>query len=58
LAGDADTIVALATPAGVGGIGVIRLSGPRARGLAETIAGPDLPARRATHRRLRDAHGA
>jgi tRNA modification GTPase len=58
LAGDADTIVALATPAGVGGIGVIRLSGPRALALAETIAGPDLPSRRASHRRLRAADGA
>jgi tRNA modification GTPase len=57
LAGAADTIVALATPAGVGGIGVIRLSGPGALALAEKIAGPDLPSRRATHRRLRDADG-
>jgi len=58
LSGDADTIVALATPAGVGGIGVVRLSGPRALALAEKIAGPDLPPRRASHRRLRAADGA
>ena len=58
MAGDADTIVALATPAGVGGIGVIRLSGPLALALAEKIAGPDLPSRRASHRRLRAADGA
>ncbi|TVP79040.1 tRNA uridine-5-carboxymethylaminomethyl(34) synthesis GTPase MnmE [Thioalkalivibrio sp.] len=58
MSGDADTIVALATPAGVGGIGVIRLSGPRALALAETIAGPGLRSRRATHRRLCAADGA
>ena len=58
MSGDADTIVALATPAGVGGIGVVRLSGPRALALAEKIAGPDLPPRRASHRRLRAADGA
>ena len=57
MAGAADTIVALATPAGVGGIGVIRLSGPGVLALAEKIAGPHLPPRRATHRRLRDADG-
>ena len=32
-----DTIVALATPPGVGAIGVIRLSGPYAIGLADQI---------------------
>jgi tRNA modification GTPase len=57
LAGDTDTIVALATPAGAGGIGVIRLSGPEALVLAERIAGPALRPRRATHRRLRDHAG-
>ncbi|MFO8003175.1 tRNA uridine-5-carboxymethylaminomethyl(34) synthesis GTPase MnmE [Thioalkalivibrio sp.] len=57
MSGAADTIVALATPAGVGGIGVIRLSGPGALALAERIAGAGLPARRATHRRLRAVAG-
>ena len=37
-----DTIVAIATAAGAGGIGVVRLSGPRAREIAETIAGVPL----------------
>jgi len=32
-----DTIVAISTPAGRGGIGVIRLSGPAARGIAEPM---------------------
>lgn len=55
---DADTIVALATPSGVGGIGVIRLSGPRAVALAEAIAGGGIRPRRATHRRLCATDGA
>ncbi len=54
MTGAADTIVAVATPPGVGGIGVIRLSGPAALLIAEAIAGPDLPPRRAIHRRLHD----
>jgi tRNA modification GTPase len=32
-----DTIVAIATPPGRGGIGVVRLSGPEARAIAETM---------------------
>jgi tRNA modification GTPase len=56
--GGADTIVAVATPAGVGGIGVVRLSGPRALAIAEGIAGGPLRPRHATHRRLRDTAGA
>lgn len=34
-----DTIAAVATPPGRGGIGVIRLSGPKARVIGETLAG-------------------
>lgn len=34
-----DTIAAVATPPGRGGIGVIRLSGPKARMIGETLAG-------------------
>lgn len=55
---DTETIVALATPSGVGGIGVVRLSGPRAAAIADAIAGPMPAARRASHRRLRDTDGA
>lgn len=57
MTGAADTIVAVATPPGVGGIGVIRLSGPLALRIAEAIAGANLPPRRAIHRRLHDAAG-
>ena len=53
-----DTIVALATPSGVGGIGVVRLSGPQAVAIAESIAGPTPGPRRATHRRLRGVDGS
>jgi tRNA modification GTPase len=43
LAGWADTIVALATPPGIGAIGVIRVSGPEAFGIVSRLfAGKDL----------------
>ncbi|MCY4659758.1 MAG: tRNA uridine-5-carboxymethylaminomethyl(34) synthesis GTPase MnmE [Acidobacteria bacterium] len=52
-----DTIVALATPPGPGGIGVVRLSGPRARPIAGAmlVAGASLAPRRASLRRIADA---
>lgn len=53
-----DTIAAVATPPGHGGVGVIRISGPHARAIAEAIAAP-LPAPRyAALRNFRDASGA
>jgi tRNA modification GTPase len=53
-----DTIVAIATPPGQGGIGIVRLSGPRAGAIATAVVG-ELPApRRAAARRFRDAAGA
>ncbi|PWG63382.1 tRNA uridine-5-carboxymethylaminomethyl(34) synthesis GTPase MnmE [Sediminicurvatus halobius] len=56
-AGGAETICAVATPPGQGGIGVVRLSGPAAAALAAAVAGP-LPAPRyAALRRFRDAAG-
>src|SRR4051812_40545398 len=39
----ADTIVAIATPPGRGGIGVVRLSGPDARAIVGALRGSDLP---------------
>lgn len=55
--GGVDTICAVATPPGQGGIGVIRLSGPAAEAIAEAVAGP-LPAPRyAALRRFRDGRG-
>ena len=52
-----DTIVAAATPPGRGGIGVVRVSGPKAPEIAAVIVG-DVPiARRATFARFLDAQG-
>ncbi len=51
-----DTIVAAATPPGRGGIGIVRLSGPKVPELAAVILG-ELPLpRRATFARFLDAH--
>lgn len=36
----ADTIVALATPPGVGGVGIVRVSGPSARQIADAVFRP------------------
>jgi len=51
----ADTIVAIATPPGRGGIGVVRLSGPDARAIAGALRGADasLEPRRATFSTIR-----
>ena len=55
---DRDTIAAIATPAGAGGVGIVRLSGPSARAIGRRIAAVNLAPRRATHARFRDADGA
>ena len=52
-----DTIVAIATAAGAGGVGIVRLSGPRARAIGEAIAARRLDVRRAHHARFADADG-
>ena len=44
----ADTIVAIATPPGRGGIGIVRLSGPATRRIAESMLGKLPPPRHAT----------
>lgn len=44
---DADTIAAIATPAGRGGIGIVRVSGPAARRIAQAITRRDLAPRHA-----------
>jgi len=51
-----DTIVAIATPPGRGGIGVVRLSGPRATAIAQELIGRDtsLAPRAATFTRILD----
>ena len=52
-----DTIVAAATPPGIGGIGIVRISGPAVPELAKSLLG-DLPqARVATFAEFRDAAG-
>lgn len=53
----ADTIVAIATAAGAGGVGIVRLSGPRARAIAETVGGKTLAPRTARYAIFRDADG-
>ena len=54
-----DTIAAIATPAGRGGVGIIRLSGPRALELALQMTGADrvLKPRQAHFRQFFDAAG-
>jgi tRNA modification GTPase len=53
----ADTIVAIATPAGRGAIGVVRLSGPDARAIADAMRDANTPLlpRHATLSRIRSA---
>jgi tRNA modification GTPase len=50
----ADTIVAAATPPGRGGVGIVRISGPKAPELGAVIAGELPRARRATFARFLD----
>lgn len=58
MSGRTETIAAIATPPGRGAVGVLRLSGPAARAIAEEICG-GLPApRTAAVRAFRDAGGA
>jgi len=53
----ADTIAAIATPPGRGGIGIVRLSGPVARRIAATMLGKLPPPRHATFAHFRDRTG-
>src|SRR5437016_3118437 len=52
-----DTIVAIATPPGRGGIGVVRLSGPDAHAIVRKLLTVDAPLepRRATFRKIHSA---
>ncbi|HEY0662306.1 MAG TPA: tRNA uridine-5-carboxymethylaminomethyl(34) synthesis GTPase MnmE [Lysobacter sp.] len=52
-----DTIAAIATAPGAGGVGIVRLSGPRAREIGESVSARALTARHAHHVRFRDAQG-
>jgi tRNA modification GTPase len=52
-----ETIAAIATPPGRGGVGVVRLSGPQAPEIAEQVVGPLPKPRLAAYRRFKDAAG-
>ncbi len=52
-----DAIAAIATPAGRGGVGVIRISGANLEGWIERLTGGSAPPRRATRARFLDAQG-
>ena len=52
-----DTVVAVATAPGAGGIGIVRLSGPASARIATTVCGRTLCPRHAHHARFRDAVG-
>ncbi|KAB7624226.1 tRNA uridine-5-carboxymethylaminomethyl(34) synthesis GTPase MnmE [Alkalilimnicola sp. S0819] len=52
-----DTICAVATPPGHGGVGIVRVSGPRAPALAEALTGRVPQARHAQYARFRAADG-
>lgn len=53
-----DTIAAVATPPGRGGIGVVRISGARVPQIAKRLIGSIPPTRAATLARFKDASGA
>ncbi|MGH8032650.1 MAG: tRNA uridine-5-carboxymethylaminomethyl(34) synthesis GTPase MnmE, partial [Luteimonas sp.] len=53
----ADTIVAIATASGAGGIGIVRLSGPRAVAIAESVCAGRLTPRVAQRVRFADGDG-
>lgn len=53
-----ETIAAIATPPGMGGVGIVRVSGPRARLIAEAILGRVPEPRRAVFGVFREADGA
>jgi len=52
-----DTIVAAATPPGRGGVGIVRVSGPKTPEIAAVMLGELPAARRATFARFLDQHG-
>jgi tRNA modification GTPase len=52
-----DTIAAIATPPGMGGIGIVRVSGPQSRAIGEQVTGGRLRSRFALLRPFLDADG-
>ncbi len=55
-ADNTDTIAAIATPSGRGGVGIIRISGPLVRDMATEILGSIPTPFKASHRLFKDAH--
>lgn len=53
----ADTIVAIATPPGVGGVGIVRVSGPLAPQISRAILGRAITPRQASVSTFREADG-
>src|SRR3569623_441243 len=53
-----DTIAAIATPPGRGGVGIVRVSGPEAPSIAAAILGRVPPPRHADYRVFRDSAGS
>ena len=53
-----DTIAAIATAPGAGGVGIVRLSGPRALDVARALSGREAMPRRATRALFTEADGA
>lgn len=53
-----DTIAAVATAPGRGGVGIVRVSGPLSKPIAQAITGKQLSARQATLATFTDASGA
>jgi tRNA modification GTPase len=51
-----DTIVAIATPPGRGGVGIVRVSGKSLEAMVRSLCGKSLAPRLATHTQFRDAH--
>ncbi len=56
-ASDSDTIAAIASPPGRGGVGIVRISGSKVRSIAEAILGDVPSARRAVLRAFKGEHG-
>ena len=54
---NSDTITAIATPPGKGGVGIVRVSGPKAADVAKAITGKSLSPRLATFCDFRDTSG-
>jgi tRNA modification GTPase len=52
-----DTIAAIATAPGAGGVGIVRLSGPHALAIGQALCGRALKPRHAHHARFRDEQG-